>query len=249
MSMDHLSPVDAAAIAVLFLSGAMAFARGLTREVLSLAAWAGAALAALWLFPIASPWLRRFIDVQYLADGATILGLFTLALLVFSILTGSLASRVQKSGLSAIDRSLGFAFGAVRGAALLSLLYIFAGWLWPQPPEWLQASKSRPYLDAGANVLRDLLPRNALGGADHEAQRAYRRQQETIEANRALERLANPQPGNASKATGPAGEAGYNQEARGRLDQIIRNSGADQPQNSDAQPNPPGESDENRHPR
>ncbi len=47
--------VDGAALAVLVASGLMAFWRGFVREVLGIAAWIGAVVAAFALRPAANP--------------------------------------------------------------------------------------------------------------------------------------------------------------------------------------------------
>ena len=224
MENSSLNPLDIAVLVVLLISALMAFARGFVREVLSVAAWIGAALATLWLFPIAAPFMRGHVETRYVADGITILAVFTTALIVFSIVTHTVSTRVQESSLSAVDRSLGFAFGIVRGAALLSLAYMFATWLWPEPPVWLREAKARPFLAAGADTLRDLLPNTNMTPAEWEAERARRRILEAEEAERTLDRLANPLPASAGNAAAPDPERGYNDEALGRLDQLIKNT-------------------------
>ncbi|MFV3073801.1 CvpA family protein [Niveispirillum fermenti] len=227
MEASSLNPVDIAVIIILLISALMAFARGFVREVLSVAAWIGAALATLWLFPVAAPFTRAHIDTQYVADGVTILGLFTGSLIALSLLTGAISGRVQESSLSAIDRSLGFAFGIVRGAVLVSLAYLFAAWLWPEQPVWLREAKSRPYLETGADMLRGFLPNADLTPAQREAERARHRLEEAENARRTLERLANPRPTSAGNAAVPETDRGYNADDLGRLDQVIKST--DQP--------------------
>lgn len=222
-----LNPVDIVVIVVLLISALMAFARGFVREVLSMAAWVGAAIGTLYLFPVAAPYLRQHIDTQYVADGVTILGLFTGLMIAFSLVTHTISDRVQQSSLSAVDRSLGFAFGIVRGAVLLSLAYMFALWLWPEQPTWLAQAKARPFLATGAETLRDLIPDANLTPAQREAERARRRIIEAEEAQRALDRLANPLPASAGNAAAPEPDRGYNDEALGRLDQLIKNTDQD----------------------
>jgi len=222
-----LNPVDIAVIAIVLVSALMAFARGFVREVLSVAAWVGAAFVTLYAFPLVAPEVRLQIDSRWLADGATVLGVFTLSLVVFSVLTHMVSGRVQESSLSAIDRSLGFAFGVLRGAVIVSLGYMFMGWLWSEPPQWLQEARTRPLMAAGAQTLREMLPNANLDPAQREAERLRRQAEEAIQAQRALERLANPQP-----PTGPATpdtDQGYTAEQRNRMEQLIRNTAEPEP--------------------
>lgn len=231
MEGSSLNPVDITVIVILLISALMAFARGFVREVLSVAAWVGAALATLWLFPVAAPYTRTYVGTQYVADGVTILAVFTVSLIVLSIVTSTVSGKVQESSLSAIDRSLGFAFGVVRGAVLVSLAYLFAVWLWPEQPAWLRDAKARPFLDTGAQILRDFLPNANLTPAQREAERARARLDEAESARRTLERLANPRPTSAGNAAVPEADRGYNADDLGRLDQVIRSTDqpADQP--------------------
>lgn len=234
MQSSGINPVDIIAIVVLLVSALMAFARGFVREVLSIAGWVAAALVTWWAFPAVAPFLREKFPTQAVADGLTLLGLFTLSLIVFSVFTHSLAGRVQESALSAIDRSLGFAFGVLRGAVLVSLAYLFALWLWPDSqPDWLQQARTRPLMAVGAETLQDLMPDPNLDPAQRAAERERRRRQEQVEAQRTLERLANPEPARPASTGGPTSPPGYNTEELGRLEQLIKNT--------DAAPSAPGE--------
>ena len=237
MDGSSLNPVDVAVVAVLLISALMAFARGFVREVLSVAAWVGAALATLWLYPVAAPYTRTYISTQYVADGVTILGVFTLSLIALSMITSAVSGKVQESSLSAIDRSLGFAFGVARGAVLVSLAFLFASWLWPEQPAWLRDAKARPFLETGADILRGFLPQNAdLSPAQREAQRARQRLEEAASAKRTLERLANPRPTSAGNAAVPEKDRGYNADDLGRLDQVIKSTDQPQPDEPDRHP-------------
>lgn len=239
MEGSSLNPVDVAVVTVLLISALMAFARGFVREVLSVAAWIGAALATLWLFPLAAPYTRVYISTQYVADGVTILGVFTLSLIALSVVTSTISGKVQESSLSAIDRSLGFAFGVVRGAVLVSLAYLFAAWLWPEQPVWLREAKAKPFLETGADILRGFLPNADLSPAQREAQRAQHRLEEAENAKRTLERLANPRPTSAGNAAVPEKDRGYNADDLGRLDQVIKST--DQPQANQPDRRPDGD--------
>ena len=76
---------DAIVLGVVLLSALVALLRGFVKEVLSLAAWAGAVLVTLWGFALARPYFRTFIDNQLLADAATLVALFIVSLIVFAI--------------------------------------------------------------------------------------------------------------------------------------------------------------------
>jgi membrane protein required for colicin V production len=152
--------VDGVVAVVLLASAGMAFLRGFVHEVLAIGAWAGAAFVAYAGFPTAQPWFRGQIASAQLADVAAGLSLFIVALVIFSLVTKSVANRVRRSALNSVDSSLGFVFGLVRGALVLSVAYIGVTWLIApdEPPTWLAQAKTRPWLQRGAALIEGMLP-------------------------------------------------------------------------------------------
>lgn len=136
-------------------------------EVLSIAGWLGAALVTLWTFGDAKPYLRQYIEMQLLADILTGVGIFVVALVIFSTVSHLIARVVKGSALSAVDRSLGFVFGIVRGAVLVCLAYLLLTWVFPETrrPPWLENARMLPWVQAGAEYLKSLVPQEALAGA------------------------------------------------------------------------------------
>jgi membrane protein required for colicin V production len=144
------SSVDLAALAVVIVSGAVAFFRGFVREVLSIAAWAGAGAAAWWGYSRDMRWLHvsGFLSLPADADvWATSIALFIVTLIVLWVIAGSIGHAVKASALGSVDRSLGFLFGVVRGVIILIGAYLIAwgllqnsGW-WP--PNILESRSGR----------------------------------------------------------------------------------------------------------
>jgi membrane protein required for colicin V production len=136
-------------------------------EVLSIAGWLGAALVTLWTFGDAKPYLRQYIQMQLLADILTGVGIFVVALVIFSTISHLIARVVKGSALSAVDRSLGFVFGIARGAVLVCLAYLLLTWVFPETrrPPWLENARMLPWVQAGAEYLKSLVPQEALAGA------------------------------------------------------------------------------------
>ena len=159
--------VDAVVLAVLAISALLAFSRGLVREVLGsgrlgrrhlhrrLGAAARAAAGAAMARHVALGGPRRLRrGVHRQPDRAVRLSP-----------AASAASCAARS-LGGLDRTLGLVFGLVRGAALVVLAYIIAGW-WFQVDRWpevvLQA-RSLPLVYQGASWAVQKLP------ADHRPQ-------------------------------------------------------------------------------
>jgi membrane protein required for colicin V production len=220
-----MNALDLAVVAVIALSAIFAFARGFVREALSIVAWAGAALIALYGFSYAYGFALRFITTPLLAEFAAAAALFIVGLIVLTMLTGYVARFVQASALSPIDRTLGLLFGVARGAVIVSIAYLVLDVSLPQTdrPGWIVQAKSEPFLAQGADVLRNLLPpalQLKSASAADDTQRALDRARDAQRAMRALSSPAVPLPPKPDQAPGPS----YNAGERQNLDRLIQNA-------------------------
>ena len=155
--------LDGILIGIMLISALLAMVRGFSREVLSIASWVAAAFAALTFYPLLSPILAglspTIAETQILADGLAAAIIFLLVLIIVSYVTMLLADKIIDSRIGALDRSLGFVFGAVRGA--LIVIICLMGFIWlanDNEPEWVANAKSRPMLVAIGTSIRDALP-------------------------------------------------------------------------------------------
>jgi len=152
--------VDAAAISIIILSALFSLVRGFVREALGVAAWAGAAFAALRGYQYAQPYVASVVSMKNLVIPISIGVIFIIILIILSIISAWVGGLVRESALSSLDRSLGLVFGALRGAIILSLGYIGLS-MFVAPAEWpLPVVRARllPYTYEGATLLAGLLP-------------------------------------------------------------------------------------------
>lgn len=129
--------VDWALLGALAISILIGIFRGFTREVLGLASWILAIVAALLFAPSTAVYLEPHISVPSIRI-ATAYGLVFLSGLVLgAIITAIISALVRKSPLSGIDRSIGAGFGLLRGVLLLVVVVWLVG-LTParQDPWW-----------------------------------------------------------------------------------------------------------------
>jgi membrane protein required for colicin V production len=162
------NPVDVIVLVVIVISALLALMRGFVAEVLSIIGWGLAVLASLygrsWLQPIVEGWGLP----KYMALGASVAILFLGTLAITSAISYAVAKSLHASRLSAVDRSLGFLFGALRGGLLVCLLYILVSFVFQTPPgkkpepgslaEALQTARTGPMLASGAEFLESLAP-------------------------------------------------------------------------------------------
>ena len=155
-----MNTVDMVVLGVLVLSGLVAFMRGIVREVLSLAAWGGAAAVAATSEPLVRPYVSPHVPSQDWTDPVCYVLVFLAAMIVFSVAAKMISSAVKASAIGGIDRTLGLAFGLGRGALVLVAVYIAAGMAMPVEhwPEQVLESRALPFIRDGANWTVDKIP-------------------------------------------------------------------------------------------
>ena len=124
-----LTILDYSVFGIILLSGLLALMRGFVREVFSLAAWTGAYFAAAKYYNLAEPWTHRYIKNQTGATALAAVIVFVLSLTILALTGNLLARLIRGKALTAIDRSLGFVFGVLRGVLIVCLLYMGASYV------------------------------------------------------------------------------------------------------------------------
>jgi membrane protein required for colicin V production len=222
-----VNPVDLGVVAVVGLSAVFAFARGFVREALSIVAWVGAGFATLYgfnyVYGIVDPMVHNPLLSQLIAG----FGLFVAALIVLTILTGMVARTVHNSGLSPIDRTLGFVFGLARGAFIVCLAYLLLDVSVQKSdrPAWLRDAKSEPYLQQGADMLKSFLPESLRMKSAAAADEAIKTVAPAVEAEKAMRALSNPiaSPPPAAAPAQPSPTPTYKPNDQRAFDRLIGN--------------------------
>ena len=151
--------LDILLLGVMLVSGLLAMVRGGLREVLSITAWAAAAVATLLAYPRLLPIAKANISSDIVATGTVIGGVFLVTLLIVSIITVRISDMVLDSRVGALDRTLGFLYGAARGILVVAVALLFFDWLvGAHPPAWITDAKSRPLLESIGAKIQSLLP-------------------------------------------------------------------------------------------
>lgn len=236
--MSSFTFADAIVALVLFLSAGMAFLRGFVHEVLAIGAWFGAIAATLYGFDIAQPWFAAQIGVAWAANAATGLALFLSSLLILSLVTKAISNQVRKSALNSVDSSLGFVFGLLRGALIVSAAYYIAvQWIFDpdELPVWLSSAKTRPWLERGAAEIHKFRPHN-IGVEDSQndhntasgdlAEDSKRGQAQFGAVEKAtVETLAAPKPTAPVQTSEQTAKAkGYDKDERREMDRLFHNT-------------------------
>jgi membrane protein required for colicin V production len=158
---------DGILIGLMLVSGVLAMIRGFSREILSVGSWIAAAAAAFYLYPqvspLVAPYTAQVTSSKTVADIAAAGIIFMIVLIIVSLITMRIADFIVDSRIGALDRTLGFVFGAVRGALLVIIGLLFYNWLVPtNQPGWVADAKSKPMLESIGDSIVQLLPEDPL---------------------------------------------------------------------------------------
>jgi membrane protein required for colicin V production len=214
--------VDICFVAILVISGILAYIRGFVREVLSVAAWVGAAFVTLYGYRPLQPVSHQYIANPMVADLVTGAVLFVGSLIVFSLVASVLSRSVRESAASGFDRALGFAFGVLRGVVLVCLLYLSAAWFFPDDmPPAITEARTFPLIDGSTQVLLALVPEETRESAEQATGVAKDTADRAINAEKAVRGLMAPTPQNDPKAADSPGQSGYGKSERNEMQRLI----------------------------
>jgi len=153
------SYLDLGVIGVILVSALLSLMRGFTREVLAIASWAAAAAAAYYFYPTVMPYATPYIHKEIVAQAVSAAAVFFVTLIIVSLFTVRLSDAILDSKIGALDRSLGFLFGAARGFLLAVIAFSIFNWLVAekQQPIWVTTAKTRPALIETADKIIAML--------------------------------------------------------------------------------------------
>jgi membrane protein required for colicin V production len=161
--------LDFVLLLILAASMVMAFRKGLTREIVGLAAVVLALVLGLWLYGSAGSLYEPYLRSPGLAHFAGFATVFGAVMLLGGAVNYVIGKFLKVTGLSIVDHLLGAGFGAVRGilisvALIMGIMAFFSG---AHPPESVVRSRIAPYVVGGARVISSLAPHEIKDGFRH----------------------------------------------------------------------------------
>ena len=109
---------------VLIASGIISFARGFTKEFLSLFLWIAAFIAAISLEYLATPQVNELIGNEEISKIISYIVVFVVFIFVGGIVIKFVSKLIKWSGASGFDRFLGVLFGLTRGLIVLFVIFL-----------------------------------------------------------------------------------------------------------------------------
>jgi membrane protein required for colicin V production len=171
MSALGLTFIDPVVVLVIIVSAIYATYRGFVSESLSIFAWAAAAFATLLFGPRLGPMTHQLVSTPWLATVIGYAVVFLVVLIPLSFISFRFSETVKHSPVNTLDRSLGFAFGVVRGLAVIGLAYIAFSLAVPlrSQPDWMTGARLLPLIQTSAEVLLSIVPNQHVGAVSAEA--------------------------------------------------------------------------------
>jgi len=215
MSALGITYIDPIVVIVVVVSAIYATYRGFVSETLSIFAWAAAAFATLFFGPKLAPIARGLLSSPVLGVMLGYAAIFLVVLIPLSFLSFRFAQSVKNSAVGTLDRSLGAAFGVVRGLAIVGLAYIAFTTVIPvkSQPDMVANAKTLPVIQVSAQALLSLVPDQHLIAGKAETPQAAAQPQ----AAPAGTPVPAPKPEPAKKH----GKKAYGAKERSQLDNLI----------------------------
>ena len=168
--MDGFTIIDGVVAIVIIISALLAYSRGIVRELMAIGAWIVAAILGFIFAPDAGRLVSNIPAVDDLMAGncelMIVIGftvVLAIGLVIFSIFTPLLSSFIQRTALDAIDQTLGFLFGVLRGILLVAVtFFLYDVILSSQDIEMVENSRSAVIFSRFTGSIEEQDPEAAL---------------------------------------------------------------------------------------
>lgn len=153
-----MAVADLAFLGVLVVSLIVGAWRGLVYEILSVLGWALSFYLAQWFAPDVALLLPLQGAAEKVRYAAAFVLIFIAAVFVAGLLAVLFKKLVEAVGLRPVDRTLGAAFGVVRGVILLLAVTVVINMTAFKGSTWWQESKGAEVSTAALKGLKPVLP-------------------------------------------------------------------------------------------
>ena len=160
MDILTIDPTDLVILIIIFCFGLFSLFRGFIKELFSIIGWIVAIFLAVFFTPFVLSKIQVVLpSISFRALIAEVI-IALIIYILFRILGGLFQKKLGKANISAINRSLGFLLGVVKGYALVCItIFITKAFLnEAEYPNWLRTSKSLPLMESTIMFVASQLP-------------------------------------------------------------------------------------------
>ena len=154
------SVFDIIYLSITVLSLIKCYKNGFVLSLLSASKWLLAYVLTLFLFPKTKPYVKDFIDNEYILDVVLGICLFISIIFVILLINKGISKAVTYTGIGGVDKIFGFFFGFIRGYVISVCIFstidiIYNSDKWPVDTD---KSFSFQLVEKGSNYLINEFP-------------------------------------------------------------------------------------------
>lgn len=153
MEAHAFNMLDYIVFAIILMSGLLAIFSGFVREMFSLFNWTASAYLGAHFHGYAEPLVKNYISNETTVRYASIFVGFCVSFIILGLVGAGINHfLIRGKALTAIDRSLGFVFGILRGVFMVCIIYlVLTMFLWPDIDKPATAAESpKPQAEASS---------------------------------------------------------------------------------------------------
>lgn len=161
-----LTTFDVIIISIILISSILAFIKGFVSAVLSFANWVISFYLVIYVSPKVADLLSDTVDSEQTAKIFAAVLVFITSFIILALINSQIVRFVRSAGVGALDRTMGLAFGMVRGVLIGVVIFLtttigynmLAGDSEKLGPEWLTNAKSFNILQMTSSAVVDYIP-------------------------------------------------------------------------------------------
>ena len=148
---------DLAVVLLLLVSGLVGFVRGATRELVTVVAFLGGALVAVFAVRFTGPIAREAVKPEWAGNAVAVFIVFLAVYILLRVVGASLTKRIhQTKALGTVDRFAGIGVGALRALVLIGVFHLVFHPATPPSrlPAWMTEAATYPLSASAASALQ-----------------------------------------------------------------------------------------------
>lgn len=166
-SFSGLTTFDVIIISIILISSLMAFLKGFVSAVLSFTNWVVSFLLVIYVTPSVAEMLGDVVDSERTANIFASILIFITSFIILAIVNSQIVGLVKRAGVGGLDRTLGLAFGMVRGVLIGVFIFLTASIGYnmlagssseENGPSWLTEARSYNLLKMASSYVIDHIP-------------------------------------------------------------------------------------------
>ena len=128
---DDILLFDIFFVLIILYNAIKCLSQGFSLSFLSSLKWVVSTITTIILVPKFQPWVREYIESEFINNVGIGIFVFVLTLFVSIVLGKSLGRTVTWTGLGSVDKSFGILFGLFKGYVVTICFFALLNWFYP----------------------------------------------------------------------------------------------------------------------